>query len=350
VTAASLASRRHSAQDDVRGFTAFAMEKGWGDGLPLVPPTEEIVVEYLGATARPPEQSLGPLAPALVDCTVEMVAINAAMAGAPPESMPLLCAAIEALADPQFDLAAVNATTASVCPILILNGPVRLHLDIPTGGGCFGGVAGPAPAIGRALRLVMRNVAGQVIGLTSASMYGQPARVVGIVAGEWEEESPWAPLAERRGVPGSAVTVFGSMGTMNIVDNVAHQNADILIEIIAKSVAYPGANGFPTQQARTEALIALNPIWAGIIAGKYPSIEETTERFWRALTHPLDRWPEAYRGPLQAAGRVNEFGEVPLVPSPDDLMIMVCGSKGNLHSQGFHGCVPNFAITRPVSD
>jgi hypothetical protein len=278
------------------------------------------------------------------------VAVNAAMAGAPPESMPLLCAAIEAMSDPQFDLAAVNATTASVCPMLIVNGPLRHQLDIPSGGGCFGGVAGPAPGIGRALRLVMRNVAGQVIGVTSASMYGQPARVVGIVAGEWEEESPWAPLAERRGVPGSAVTVFGSMGTMNVVDNVAHQDADLLIEIIAKSVAYPGANGYPTQQARTEALIALNPIWAEVIAGRYPNIVEVTERFWRALTHPLDRWPEAYRGPLRAAGRVTESGEVPLVPSPDDLMIMVCGSKGNLHSQGFHGCLPNFAITRPVSD
>src|SRR5580704_2178270 len=97
-------SPRVEVDDDVRAFTAFATERGWGDGLPLVPPTEPVVREYTAATTRPPEEVLGNLPPTDAACTVEKVAINAAMAGAPPQAMGLLCAAVEALADPQFDL------------------------------------------------------------------------------------------------------------------------------------------------------------------------------------------------------------------------------------------------------
>ena len=121
----------------------------------------------------------------------------------------------------RVQLHALNATTGSVVEALVVNGSARHTLGLPMGAGCLGGVAGHAPAIGRALRLVLRNVAGQHVGVTSQSVWGQPGRVAGIVFGEWEERSPWAPLAERRGVAGDAVTVIGAMGTMNICDPLA---------------------------------------------------------------------------------------------------------------------------------
>src|SRR5207245_8392521 len=107
-------------------------------------------------------------------------------------------------------------TTSCVVPGMFVNGPSRDSLKIPYASGCFGGDAGPAPAIGRAVRLVMRNVGGQVVGVSSKSVFGQPARVTGVVVGEWEERSPWPPLAARRGVPGDGVTVHGCTGTMDI--------------------------------------------------------------------------------------------------------------------------------------
>ncbi|MGZ6027714.1 MAG: hypothetical protein ACXWKU_22080, partial [Caulobacteraceae bacterium] len=105
------------------------------------------------------------------------------------------------MTDPVFNLFALNTTTCCVVPGVFVNGPVRHELGLPYAAGCFGGDAGPAPAIGRALRLLMRNVGGQVVGVSSKSVFGQPGRVTGIVVAEWEERSPWAPLAQRRGAP-----------------------------------------------------------------------------------------------------------------------------------------------------
>ena len=222
-----LASPRREADLDIANFTAFAMKKGWGDGLPMVPPTETRVRTFLSLNNRYPDEVIAVL-PGNAECTVEKIIINAVMAGAPPESLPLLIAAVEAVGEPDFELYGVNATTASVAPALFVNGPIRDLLDIPYKHGCFGGAAGGAPAIGRALRLIMRNIAGQVVGVTSQSTFGSPARVGGIVVGEWEERSPWAPLAERRGVKGNAVTAFGAMGTMNIIDTTSQRPVEFL--------------------------------------------------------------------------------------------------------------------------
>src|SRR5204863_2604848 len=134
----------------------------------------------------------------------------------------------------------------------------RDALEIPYDVGCFGGAAGPGPAIGRAVRLVMRNVGGQVVGVSSKSVFGSPGRVAGIVVGEWEERSPWAPLAERRGVPGDAVTVFGTMGTMNICDPLAN-TADELLLAIGRGLAASGSNGFLHQLPFSEVLVGINP-------------------------------------------------------------------------------------------
>ena len=118
-----LSSRRHEVDGDIQAFTAWALRQGWGDGLPLVPPTEERVQDFLVRGGRFPDELIAHLPPLKTECTVEKIAINAVMAGAPPESMPLLIAAIEAMADPKFDLAGLNATTGSVVPAVIVNGP-----------------------------------------------------------------------------------------------------------------------------------------------------------------------------------------------------------------------------------
>jgi len=195
-----LSSQRLDLEDDPITFAKLASDAGWGDGLPLIPPTEERVRAFVAASGRFPDELLGILPPRDGRCTVEKLAINAVMAGAPAESMGLLCAAIEACVDPALDLFSLNTTTSSVVPGVFVNGPARHTLELPMEAGCFGGVAGAAPGIGRALRLTMRNVGGQKIGENSKSVFGQPARVTGIVVAEWEERSPWAPLAERRGI------------------------------------------------------------------------------------------------------------------------------------------------------
>ena len=153
-----LASPRVEVDADPVAFARFATDSGWGDGLPLVPPTEERVREHVRASGRFPDEVLGVLPPRNGRASVEKLAVHAVMAGAPAESMPLLCAATEAVNDPEFNLFALNTTTSCVVPGLFVNGPAREALSIPYAAGCFGGEAGPAAAVGRALRLLMRNV------------------------------------------------------------------------------------------------------------------------------------------------------------------------------------------------
>jgi hypothetical protein len=333
--------------DDPVAFQKFATDAGWGDGLPLNPPREALVREFVATSGRFPDELLAELPPRNGRCTVEKVAVNAVMAGAPPATMPLLCRAIEAMADPVFNLFALNTTTSCVVPGVFVNGPARHELGIPFSAGCFGGEAGPGPAIGRALRLVMRNVGGQVVGVSSKSVFGQPGRVTGIVVGEWEERSPWAPLAQRRGVPPGtdALTVHGCTGTIDVADIVADNGVDLL-EIIGKSLAFPGTNAFIASHHGAEIMVAIAPPWADLIASSYPEVDAVQERLWAHASLPVDWWPEKHQRAAHENGRVDGKGVVHLVESPEHMIVMVCGGLGNLHALALHSFGPTRAVTR----
>ena len=344
-----LQSERHEVDPDPVRFAAFAVERGWGDGLPLIPPVAERVERHVEASALAPETLIALIPPLNGECTVERLAINAVMAGAPPGAMPLLVAALAAMAEPDFELHALNATTASVVPALIVNGEVRHRVGVSYGSACLGGGDGTNAAVGRALRLVMRNVGGQRAGVTSQTVFGQPARTAGIVFAEWEERSPWAPLAERRGVRGDAVTVFGAMGTMNMLDGVADR-AELLLDVIGRSLAYPSANGYLSGLAFSEAVVGLNPVWAEMIGRAFPDVSDAEDVIWDAAALPISSWPREYHKPLEDAGRIGDDGRVHLLAERERrLLVVVCGGRGGLHGLGIHGFGTSTSITRPVA-
>jgi hypothetical protein len=342
-----LVSRRHEADLDIEAFTKFSLEKGWGDGLPLVPPTDARVRGFLSENDRYPDEVIAQL-PGGVECTVEKIVINAVMAGAPPNSLELLIAMITSIADPDFELYGVNATTAPVYPAFVVNGPVRNTLGIPYSYGCLGGVATDTVAIGRAIRLIMRNIAGQVAGVTSQTTFGSPGRIAGILAGEWEERSPWAPFAERRGVAGNAVTSFGTMGTMNVLDTTSHSASDFL-EMIGKSVAYAGCNCFSGAVPFGEMLVALNPICAEIIGREMPNIEDVQESLWKFASVRADDLNALHRDQLAGQGRVRDDGRIYAAPEPKDMLVFVAGGLGGLHATGFHSFGTSLAQTKPFA-
>ncbi len=342
-----LASQRHKADLDIEAFTKFSLEKGWGDGLPMIPPTDAKVRGFLAENNRYPDEVVARL-PGNIECTVEKIVINAVMAGAPAESLELLIAMVTSIADPDFELYGVNATTAPVYPAFVVNGPVRNALDIPYGYGCLGGVPGASAAIGRAIRLIMRNVAGQVAGVTSQTTFGSPGRIAGIVTGEWEERSPWAPLAERRGVAGDAVTSFGTMGTMNIIDTTSHTATDFL-EMIGKSLAYPGCNCFSGAVPFGEMMVAINPICAEIIGREMPNIEDVQECLWKFASVEAVQLNALHRDQLDGQGRVRADGRVYATPEPKDVLVFVAGGLGGLHATGFHTFGTSLAQTKPVA-
>lgn len=340
-------ARLDVADDDIAAFSKLATDAGWGDGLPVVPPTEERVREWCSAAGRFPEELLAEIPPRNGRCTVEKVAVNAVLAGAPAASMPLLCAAVEAMSHPDFNLFALNTTTSCVVPGVFVNGPVRDELGIPYGPGCFGGIAGIAPAAGRALRLIMRNVGGQVVGESSKSVFGQPGRVTGIVVGEWEERSPWEPLSVRRGIaPGTnALTVHGCTGTIDVADILADNGQD-LVEVIGKSLAVLGTNAFIGSHHGAELMIAIAPPWADLIASSFSSLDDVCEQMWAHAALPCDWWPAPHQQALRDNRRVDDNGMVNVVDSPANLLVFVCGGLGNLHALALHSFGPTRAITR----
>lgn len=342
-----LSSRSVEVSDDIEGFTDFSLEQGWGDGLPLIPPTAARVRAFLAKNDRYPDEIIARM-PDSSECTVEKIVINAVMAGAPPISLELIIAAIEAITEPDFELYGVNATTAPVYPGFVVNGPVRDALKIPCGYGCAGGVATKANAIGRAIRLIMRNVAGQVAGVTSQTTFGSPGRISGLLMGEWEERSPWTPLAERRaGVKGNAVTAFSTMGTMNILDTTSI-GAFAFLEMIGKSVAYPGANCFSPAMEYSEMTIGINPICAGIIAKEVPRIEDVQEILWNHASLPAAFLQSHHLAQVEAQGRIRADGRIYATPEPKDIVLFVCGGEGGLHALGLHSFGSSLSQTKPI--
>ena len=342
-----LSSQRHETEvDDIAAFTRYGMQRKWGDGLPLVPPTESRVREFLSKNNRYADEVVCRLPPSNAECTVEKIAINAVMAGAPAESLPLIIAALEAMAASDFELFGLNTTTAPVVPLTVVNGSIRNRLNIPYKHGCLGGDATTAVAIGRAIRLNIRNVGGQEVNVTSQTTFGSPGRIAGILFGEWEERSPWAPFAERRGIKGDAISVFGAMGTMNILDTTSQSGREFL-EMIGKSLGYPGANGFSPAMPYAEIMVAINPVWAEIIHRDVPSLEDVQELLWKYSSLDAGYLTPKHREQLDGQGRVIG-GRVYLATEPKDVFVLCCGGTGGLHATGFHSFGSCLTQTRAI--
>ena len=129
-----------------------------------MPATEDLVWEMLGTFGRDPTQNLGVIQPRNAPVTLEKIAINAVMAGCRPEHFPVVVAAVRAILQPVFNVAGCQATTGGAAPVIIVNGPLATQLSINGDAGCFGPGYRANAAIGRALRLVIRNLAGLIPG------------------------------------------------------------------------------------------------------------------------------------------------------------------------------------------
>ncbi len=328
------ASERLEAPADPRAFHEWSLAEGFGDGLPLLPPTEDAVGALLAATPLPADHVLGLLAPAAVPATVEKAAVNAAMAGVAPAAFGYVVAALEAVLQPQFNWSALAATTSSVTPVLVINGPRRAELGFDMEAGCMGGAAGRGSStVGRAVQLCLRNIGGQRVGTTSKSVFGQPARVVGLCVAEWEEESPWPSLAARLGYrPGDeVVTVHGGKGTFPFAD-IHNDDARDLLYLIAKTLAFPLANMYlGTTAAHGETVVAFNPVWAQRFGAAFPDVADLQAFVQEHAWQPIDLWPAENQRVLYERDRVDAQGRVHIAAEPAQWVPIVCGGRASLH-------------------
>ena len=153
------------------------LDRQWSDGLPVVPPTPQRVLRMLEGTSRDSSDIVAVVPPALVECSVEKVAVNAVMAGCAPEHLPVVIAAVEAACTDEFNMHGVLATTMSVGPVLVVNGPIAQRIGMNSGLNALGQGNRANSTIGRALQLVVRNVGGGRPGGVDRATFGSPAKV-----------------------------------------------------------------------------------------------------------------------------------------------------------------------------
>jgi hypothetical protein len=144
---------------DLDEVQQYFEERGWTDGLPIVPPTRDRVEAFLAHTRRDPGEVLGVLAPEPREATVWSVAVNAVMAGCRPEYLPVLLGIVECLADPVFRVADAGSTPGWE-PLVVLSGPAVDRLGFNSGTGAMRVGRRANTSVGRFVRLYLRNLAG----------------------------------------------------------------------------------------------------------------------------------------------------------------------------------------------
>lgn len=302
-------------------------ERGWTDGLPIVPPTETRVHELLKHTTRDPREVVGVLPPRQGEATVEKIAANAVMAGCRPEYFPVVLAAIEALADPRFNLDSVQATTHPVATLVVVNGPIARRLGIQSGYNAYGQGFRANVTIGRAVRLVLMNVGGGLPGSGDRATQGTPAKIAYCVA-ENEAESPWEPLHVEHGLPAetSTVTVFGAEGPHNIQDHYSNTALGVL-RTVAGAMGQAGSNNL---LGRGWPLLSLGPEHASTIAKEGYTKRQVKEFLFEHARFPFARLGLEYQRQQVERWKVVDAPDtmVPIVERPEDLTIIVTGAAG----------------------
>ncbi len=319
-------------------------ERGWSDGLPLVPPTEERVLNMLSGTTRSPTEIIGIIPPDKAPCTIEKVAINAVMAGCKPEYLPVVLAAVEAACLDEFCMHGVLATTYFAAPIVIVNGPVAAQIGMNWSHNALGQGNRANSTIGRALQLVIRNVGGGRPGGVDRSTLGQPGKV-GFCFAERERDSFWESLAVERGFSPeqSTVTLFAGGGVLPIGDQKSRRPESLTrsLALSLKSVYHGKIYG------NTDALLVISPENMRV----FRQAGWSKARFREALDEALTvdgRDVQAGAGGI-AEGMPPRLAEKRLTKfRPDGLLIVHAGGGAGMWSavitgwgrSGAHGSVP----------
>jgi hypothetical protein len=338
------------APDDIDAINQLYRARRWSDGLPVVPPTVERVQQMLAGARRSPGEVVARVAPGFGAATVERIAINAVLAGCDPEYLPLVIAAVEAAAVPEFNLQGIQATTNPVAVWVVVNGPAAQRAGVNGTFNCLGQGAWANATIGRALRLVLQNIGGALPGEMDRATHGQPGKY-SFCCAENETANPWEPLHVERGFAreSSAVTVVGAEGTMNM--NTHTKDAGELIRAIAETMQHPPSNEYTHGG---EPWVILSPEHAEILKGAGLSKSEVKRRLWEGSKMPARRMTDkdllrVHDSRGKELGRITPDTLLPVSPRPEDIWIVVAGGPGT-HSV-YVPCFGNSrAVTREVKD
>ncbi len=337
-----LGSRRVELADLEDDHEAM-FDRGWTDGLPVVPPTPERVLRMLRGTTREPQEVVAVVPPDLVECTVEKVAVNAVMAGCLPEHLPVVLAALEAACTEEFALHGLLATTYFSGPMIVVNGPVARRIGMNSGVNALGQGNRANATIGRALQLVVRNVGGGRPGEIDRATLGNPGKLTFCFA-EREEGSPFAPLAADRGVPGDAVTLFAGSGVQPVVDQLS-RTPESLARTFAACLR---VNGHPKLPMAFDAVLVVSPEHGRVFREAGWDRARLVAELAGLLTLPSD---ELLRGAAGIAEGIPEHLAGLELPKfrPGGLLVVHAGGDAGLFSAVVGGWVSGDTGSAPVT-
>ena len=337
----------HAVAYEVPGWTdavELYFDRGWTDGLPVVPATDEAVAPFLAAAGLAAEDVVlrEPVRRRVI--TAEKLAINAVLAGCRPEYMPVLVTALEAMADPAFTLHGAITSTGGSATLLVVNGPIRRTLGLNGGPNVFGPGWRANATIGRAIRLVTLNCLGASPGVLDKSTQGHPGKYTYCIA-ENEEASPWEPFHVDRGFARetNTVTVYAAEGPHNVLSHYG-LTADAILMTLADTMA--GLGSF----SAGESFVVLAPEHVAILARDgwtKPAIRErlyATARRTRADLKRGGKMPGAIEPDDETTWVHRGLG-------PDDIHLVVAGGGPGGHSAfipSWSRARNSLAATRPI--
>ncbi len=317
------------------------LKKRWGDGLPLLPPTEERVNWILRGTDLSPDTVIGKILPRGGITTAETAAIALAMAGGRPEYLPVLIASIEAMVDPQLGHQRWQATSASTFPVVIVNGPIGRQIRLNSGFGLMG----PHPvhpaggSIGRAIRLLQQNVGGALPGVGTMAQYGASYRYTNAVFAEDEAGLPagWEPFnAEYLGYPRgtNSVAVYPAAGANNMMTGKRlHQIAAFIGVAYKNQIQGPYEEGAP-------GILILSSVIAHQLADEGWTKEKIKKFLWENAKVPMSE--------LEKVGMMKHFKVLgyektlqdpwPITSKPENFILVVAGGHHPTHTYWMEVC------------
>ena len=323
--AATLTSKRFTARDEAEAVE-LAFTRGWSDGLPVVPATEARVKAMLEAAKLEPDRQIAFITHRAVYITAEKVAINAVMAGCRPEYMPVVVAAVEGIGDPRWSYHGPGTSTGGAAVLMIVNGPIARELDINAGDNLFGPGWRANLTIGRAVRLVMRNVCGSMPGLLDRGTLGHPGKLSFVIA-ENEAESPWTPFHVERGFrpEQSTVTVVASDGPRQFYNQLS-DSAEGVLTTLADDMRISGS----VMGQATYVVVLAGEHMKTIAASGWD--KKRIREFLFEHTHNSHAHLKRTQRMSGEIAPGDEHKMRPLVASPDDIFVVAAGGRAGAFS------------------
>jgi len=367
-------------------FYQFYMDNDWGDGLPLIPPTQHNVEKMLRSTSLSPDTVLGEvfsMGNKIATATLKKVAINAVMAGAKPEYFPVIVAAMQGILDRGFSHH-IFTSDGSFNLFIAVSGPIAKKINMNSGVGLFGHGWRANNTIGRAVRLCMNNIAHIKPGKLDTALTGRANSHTFYVLAENDESSPWEPYhtlwgykAEDSYVTVSGIGLGGGIGwggdfsgygggtgiasnpekdLQSIIDSISANRIMFssyspgigtgamsrpfnYIFVLSPGMAYQlNKMGFTRQSLHNylidKSSVPYEALSDAEIEGLKRRLSEKTTAYGGTDNIPEDRIP-VFRENLKPGGKI------PVVVSPDNLNIFVAGEAsgynfGALYLLGAH--------------